>query len=152
VRSGIPSSCLVVTSVSVLPVVSDHVYFVCVCVCAQYSYFSAASLRYQASNCPICRARKLHFDLKFFPKMLFLLLTAFHALLSLTALQEIDANDEDEITNQQVQCPPFMMSFTMSLLQNSVVPGYKSVPLVQALNGYPIEQKPAPAAAFGPGM
>lgn len=36
------------------------------------------------------------------------------------------------------------MSF---LLQSSEIPGYKSLPLVQALNGYPVEQKPVAAAA-----
>ena len=83
------------------------------------------------------------------------LLIAFHALLSLTALQEIDVNDEDEITNQQVQywCPHVSCHSSVSLLlQNSVVPGYKSLPLVQALNGYPVEQKPAIAAAVVPGV
>jgi len=47
--------------------------------------------------------------------------TAFHALLSLTALQEIDANDEDEITNQQVHYwhPPLFMLLFVHLIVNT---------------------------------
>lgn len=73
------------------------------CLCAS----CAADLRYQASNCPICRA-------------------PFQALLQIQAIQPISPDetppDDDEITNN-----PELYS----------VPGHKLMSLLQALNGYP---------------
>ena len=67
---------------------------------------------------------------------------AFHALLSLTALEEIEGDDPDEICNQQVMTHDTVMSFDIVLSpQNTNIPGYRSVPLMQALNGYPLEQR-----------
>ena len=69
---------------------------------------------------------------------------AFHALLSLTALEEIEGDDPDEICNQQVMTHDTVMLFNIVLSpQNTNIPGYRSVPLMQALNGYPLEQRGA---------
>ncbi|XP_019849223.1 PREDICTED: E3 ubiquitin-protein ligase MGRN1-like [Amphimedon queenslandica] len=72
------------------------------CICSS----CAGDLRYQASNCPICRS-------------------PFQALLQIQALQELPPDnkpDDDEITDN-----PELYS----------VPGYMTVSLMQAVNGYP---------------
>ncbi|XP_063880722.1 probable E3 ubiquitin-protein ligase MGRN1 isoform X3 [Scylla paramamosain] len=95
----------------------------CLCNCC------ADSLRYQASNCPICRA-------------------PFRALLQIKALQKLSGSATNAQSNTEGETQSFVVVKLMSEAEEldsliwdwtrggeNIPPGYEAVPLIEALNG-----------------
>ena len=154
---------------------------------------TAANLRYQSSNCPICRARESTPSASFYHIMTCQILrssalnmnthahhlhacshkhththTAFRALLQIQALEPLDPNkviDEDEATgdpkvsstiqsgcnieSQLFSVMAIILPFIFLPYMQYSIPGFKCVPLLQAVNGYQLENDTGPVA--GPG-